>query len=182
MGTGDMAAWAQAIGTFLAILAAGLIATCQSQSQYQNSLKLQKIQDWNKEVILCEAVVEIIKNSAERVRYVFDTFQLRQDIIDVAIKAKYYDFDCLTDVIKSLKQIPLTDLPSADLVSDVMSMISAIRQLDIQVDKATKDYRTINANDVAAFLLVATQIKDSTKDAYTRANNHLLSIKNAVIQ
>ncbi|MBU3556493.1 hypothetical protein ICN18_02475 [Polynucleobacter sp. Ross1-W9] len=181
MGTGDMAAWAQAIGTFLAILAAGLIATCQSQSQYQNSLKLQKIQDWNKEVILCEAVVEIIKNSAERVRYVFDTFQSREDIIDVATKLKHYDFECLNDVIESLKQIPLNYLPSANLVSDVMAMISAIRQLDIQVDKATYEYKTIDATKTATFLTVVSQIKNSTKDTHTRANKHLTSIKSVVI-
>jgi len=177
MSTGDMAAWAQAGGTFLAILVAGLIATCQSQSQYQNSLKLQKIQDWQKEVVLCEAVVEIIKNSAARVKYVFDTFQNRQDIDDVATKVKYYDFDGLSDVVESLKQIPLKDLPSANLVTDVMVMISGIRQLQIQVNKAVDSYRTITSNEVGVFLLTISQIKDSAKDTYNRANTHLTTIK-----
>lgn len=177
MSNGDMAAWAQAIGTFLAILVAALIATCQSQSQYQNSLKLQKIQDWQKEVVLCEAVVEIIKNSAERVKYVFDTFQTRNDIYDVVTKFKYYDFDALEDVIQSLKQIPLKDLPSANLVTDVMAVISAIRQLQIQVDKVTNSSRNINATDIDKFLLTVSQIKDSTQVIYEKSNAHLTKTK-----
>ena len=67
LGNGDKAAWAQALGTVLAILATGLIAIWQSKIQYKNSRELQAIQDLNKEIILTQAVVKIIENSAARV-------------------------------------------------------------------------------------------------------------------
>lgn len=177
LGDGDKAGWAQAIGTILAILASGSIAICQSKSQYQNSLKLQNIQEKNKELILTESVVEVIKNSAVRVKYVYDTFQSNKDINDVATKVKYYDFDGLNDVIESLKQIPLKDLPSSNLVTDIMVLISAIRQLNIQVNKAIENYKTMNTTDFNTFFQVLLQIKDSTEKTYKGAQDYLDSIK-----
>ena len=79
---GDKAGWLQAIGTVLAILASGWIAVWQAKKQYKNSLRLQDIQDKNKEIILTESVVEIIKNSATRAKYVYDSLSTRQDVYD----------------------------------------------------------------------------------------------------
>ena len=162
LDNGDLAGWAQAIGTVLAIIVSGWIAVWQAKKQYENSLRLQNIQDKNKEIVLTEAVVEVIKNSAARVKYVYDSLGSRRDIYDVADKVKYYDFEGLNDVIESLKQIPLKDLPSAKLVTDVMTLISGIRQLEIQVDKAIAKNSKMDANEFEIFLKTLLQIKDST--------------------
>ena len=174
---GDKAGWLQAIGTILAILASGWIAAWQAKSQYKNSLKLQDIQDQNKEIVLTKSVVEIFKNSAARVRYVFDNLSTRQDVYDVAIKKKYYDFEGLNDVIESLKQIPLKDLPSPVLVTAVMRLISGIRQLDIQVDKAIAEHSKMDSSDYNEFFQTLLQIKDSTAMTYEETKEYLNSLE-----
>lgn len=177
LSNGDKAGWAQAIGTVLAIFASGWIANRQSKTQYKNSLKLQDMQDKNKELVLTESVVQIIKNSAVRAKHVCSSFKTRQDVYDIANKVKYYDFDGLTDVIESLKQIPLKDLPSANLVTDIMVLISSLRQLSVQVDKAIFNNRTMNDAEFATFFQVLLQIKDSAEKTYNGAQTYLDSIK-----
>lgn len=177
LGSGDKAGWAQAIGTILAIFGSGAIAVWQAKSQYKNSLKLQNIQDKNKEIVLTESVVEIIKNSAARVRYVADSLSSRQDVYDVANKLKYYDFEGLHDIIESLKQIPLKDLPSAKLVTVVMTLISGIRQLDIQVDKAIGNHSKMDSADYDVFFKTLLQIKDSTSKTYEESLEYLNGLK-----
>lgn len=174
---GDKAGWLQAIGTVLAILASGWIAVWQAKKQYKNSLRLQDIQDKNKEIILTESVVEIIKNSAARVKYVYDSLSTRQDVYDVATKNKYYDFEGLSDVIESLKQIPLKDLPSPVLVTAVMTLISGIRQLEIQVDKAIANHSKMDAADYDVLFKTLLQIKNSTAQTYHESQKYLESLK-----
>lgn len=140
LNNGDKAGWIQALGSVFAILASGLIAAWQAKSQYKNSLRLQRIQEKNKEIVLTESVIEIIRNSASNVEHVYESLSTRQDIYDVATKNKYYDFEGLNDVIHSLKQIPLKDLLSPKLVTAIMILISSIRQLEIQVDKTIQNH------------------------------------------
>lgn len=174
---GDKAGWLQAIGTVVAILASGWIAVWQANKQYKNSLRLQDIQDKNKEIILTESVVEIIKNSAARVKYVYDSLNTRQDVYDIAIKNKYYDFEGLIDVVESLKQIPLKDLPSPMLVTSVMTLISGIRQLEIQVDKAIANHSKMNASDYSVFFQTLLQIKNSTAKTHQDSEQYLKELK-----
>ncbi len=175
---GDMAGWAQAIGTIFAIFASGWIASCQAKSQYQNSLKLQGIQDKNQQTLLTGVVVEIIKNSSERVKYVYDMIKSPSDLSAIANKTLYYDFDGLTDVLESLKQIPLKDLPSAHLVTSIMVLISGIRQLQIQVDKAISEHRSMTASQFNIFFQALQQIKDSTAKTHSEAKQQLEALKN----
>ena len=177
LGNGDKAGWAQAVGTILAIFGAGAIAAWQAKLQYKNSLKLQAIQDKNKEIVLTESVVEIIKNSASRVKYVHDSLSSRQAVYDVANKLRYYDFEGLNDIIESLKQIPLKDLPSAKLVTAVMTLISGVRQLEIQVDKAIANHSKMDSADYEVFFKTLLQIKDSTAKNYDECLRYLVGLK-----
>ncbi len=177
LNDGDKAGWLQAIGAILAIFASGWIASRQAKSQYRNSLRLQNIQDKNKQIVLTEVVVQIIKNSAARVEYLFNEIQNPNDLSAIDSKAKYYDYDGLTDVLVSLKQIPLKDLPSPHLVSSIMILISGIRQLQIQVDKAITGHRSMSASDFNVFFGTLQQIKDSTAKTYEEARLHLEDLR-----
>ena len=173
----DWAAGVQAIGVFLAIYYSAKIGRDQSESQYKNALKLQVIVNKNKEIILTEVITEIILNTDARVKYVKDSLSSRDAISDVVNKKTYLDLDCLTEVIVSLKQIPLKDLPSTKLVTNVMHLTSAVRQLEIQMEKALNEFRGMNENDLNTFLLTVKQIKQSTSARYTEAVEYLVSIK-----
>ena len=110
-------------------------------------------------------------------RYVSDSLSTRQNVYDVANKLKYYDFEALNDIIESLKQIPLKDLPSAKLVTAVMTLISGIRQLDIQVDKTIANYSKMDSADYEIFFTTLHQIKESTLKTYEESMEYLNQLR-----
>jgi len=136
LSASDWAAWIQAVGVFFAIYCASNAASKQSEKQYKNSIRLQAIDDYEKRLMLTESVAEIFNNTKARIKYIQNELPDAVAIYDVSTGRKYYDLDCLTDLLAAFKQIPLHDLPSAKLVTAVMISIANIRQLDIQIDKS----------------------------------------------
>lgn len=157
----DWAAWVQAIGTLLAIFFSARIAIKQSKLQFESSLKLQKFQDAEKRLILTESVLSIFKNAVASIKYVKNELSIRQAVYEVATKRKYYDLDMLTDVLNTLRQIPIHDLPSPTLVTSVMVAIPTIRQLDIQINKALLESSKMDADDYDKLFLTIEEIYQS---------------------
>jgi hypothetical protein len=173
----DWAAWAQAIAATAAIYFSAKFGRDQSKAQYKNSRKLQKQEARNQEIVLTDAVTEIIKNTDQRVKYVEERLSSREALDNVINKTVYFDLDCLTEVLDSLKQIPLKDLPSAKLVTNVMHLTSAVRQLEIQMEKALNEYREMSAEDFQKFFLTLDQIKTSTSKIYNETEEYLNNLK-----
>lgn len=161
LSASDWAAWVQAIGVFLAIYFASSAASKQSKSQYENSIRLKAIEDFEQRLVLTESVAEIFKNTSNRIKHIELELADRSEIYDVATKRKYYDLDCLTDLLEAFKQIPLHDLSSAKLVSAVMHSIATVRQLDIQIDKALREARTMDAEDFEKVLRTIKEVRAS---------------------
>lgn len=161
LSASDWAAWIQAFGVFVAIYFTSSVARTQSEKQYKNSINLKAIEEYEKRLMLTESVTEIFKNASNRIKYIEVQLADRKAIYDVATKRKYYDLDCLTDILGAFKQIPLHDLSSAKLVSAVMHSIATIRQLDIQVDKSLTEARTMNAEDFDKVLITIKEVSAS---------------------
>ncbi len=161
LSTSDWAAWIQAIGVFIAIFFASNAASRQSKSQYENSIKLKRLEDYEKRLILIESVAEIFKNTSNQIKHIKIELHNRSAIYDVATKRKYYDLDCLTDLLNAFKQIPLHDLPASKLVNAVMISIATLRQLDIQIDKALREARIMDSVDFEKVLMTINQVDDS---------------------
>lgn len=169
----DWAAWAQAIAATAAIYFSAKFGRDQSDTQYKNSQKLQKQEAKSQEIVLTEAVTEIIKNTDARVKYVKEKLTDRDAIGNYLFKMDYFDLDCLTEVLDSLKQIPLKDLPSSKLVTNIMHLTSAVRQLEIQMEKTFKEYSEMNSKEFDAFLLTVDQIKNCTADIHRETQAYL---------
>ena len=161
LSASDWAAWAQAIGVFLAIYFASSAASKQSKKQYENSIRLKNIEDYEKRMMLMESVAEIFKITSTRINYVEIKFSDREAIYDVATQREYYDLDCLKGLIEAFKQIPLHDLSSAKLVSAVMHSIATLRQLDSRIEKTLKDARTMDAEDFEKVLRTIKEVRAS---------------------
>ena len=157
----DWAAWVQAIGIFITIYVASTAANTQSRKQYENSIKLKVLEDYEKRLILTESVAEIFKNSLKQIKHIKNELSNRSAIYDVSTMRKYYDLDCLTDLLNAFKQIPLHDLPSSKLVTAVMISIATLRQLDIQIDKALREARTMDSDDYEKVLETINQVDKS---------------------
>ncbi len=173
----DWAAWVQAIAATAAIFFSARFGRKQSQTQYENSRKLQQEELRNKELVLTEAITEMMKNTDARVQYVKDNLSSREAIGDVVDKNKYFDLDCLTEVLGSLGQIPLQDIASSKVLRNVMHITSAVRQLEIQMEKALMEYRRLNADDFKTFLITIEQIKTCTTAIYSETNTYLNNLK-----
>ena len=76
----DFAAWVQAIAATAAIYFSAKFGRDQSDEQYKNSQKLQKQEAKNQEIVMTEAVTEIIKNTDSRVTYVKESLKDRDTI------------------------------------------------------------------------------------------------------
>jgi hypothetical protein len=157
----DWAAWIQAIGVFVAIYFASDAARKQSKKQYENSIRLKSIEDYEKRLMLTESVAEIFRNTSNRIKHIKEQIPDASAIYDVSTKRKYYDLDCLTDLLAAFKQIPLHDLPSAKLVTAVMISVATVRQLDIQIDKAFREARTMDGADFEKVLATIKQVSES---------------------
>ena len=177
MNASDWAAWAQAVAATAAIYFSAKFGRDQSKTQYKNSRKLQKQEAKNQEIVLTDVVTEIIKNTDQRVNYVKDRLSSRDAIGNVINKSEHFDLDCLTEVLDSLKQIPLKDLPSAKLVTNVMHLTSAVRQLEIQMEKALNEYREMSDEDFQKFFVTLDQIKTSTSKIYNETEDYLNNLK-----
>lgn len=157
----DWAAWIQAVGVFVAIYFTSNAASKQSLKQYENSIRLKAAEDFEKRLMLTESVAEIFINTSKRIKHIQSELPDASAIYDVSTKRKYYDLDCLTDLLSALKQIPLHDLPSAKLVTAVMISIATVRQLDIQIDKAFREARTMNGADFEKILATIEDVNKS---------------------
>lgn len=157
----DWAAWVQAVGVFVAIYFTSRAASKQSENQYQNSIRLRAIEDFEQRMVLTESVAEIFKNTSNRIKYIELELADRASIYDVATQRKYYDLDCLTDLRRTFEQIPLHKLSSAKLVSAVMHSIATVRQLDIQIDKALREARSMDAEDFEKVLKTIKEVRAS---------------------
>jgi len=161
LSASDWAAWVQAIGVFVAIYFASKVASNQSLKQYRYSIRLKEKEDYEKRLMLTEAVVEIFKNTSQRIKQIQSELHDQTAIYCVATKRKYYDLDCLTDLLAAFKQIPLHDLPSAKLVTAVMISIATVRQLDIQIEKAFLEVVTMDAADFEKVLATIKEVSAS---------------------
>ena len=103
----DWAAWAQAIAATAAIYFSAKFGRDQSKAQYKNSRKLQKQEARNQEIVLTDAVTEIIKNTDQRVKYVEERLSSREALDNVINKTVHFDLDCPQD--------PCTFVPSQAL-------------------------------------------------------------------
>ena len=179
LSPGDGAAFLQAILSAVAILYAGYSASKQSKLQFENSVKLQKIDAKRRHLILLQAITTLVENTKNWVDYVDLAFPDRGSLIDAAQKSKYYDLDCLTDIRKNLDTIPIFEIPSPNLVKFILTLISTIRQLDIQVEKALLEYRSMSATEFQQVLFTIQTIKNSVQHTYDEVNQELIKIKDA---
>jgi hypothetical protein len=177
LSASDWAAWIQAIGVFVAIYFASDAARKQSQKQYENSVRLNSIEDYEKRLMLTESVAEIFKNTSNRIKHIQSELPDAAAIYDVSSKRKYYDLDCLTDLLAAFKQIPLHDLPSAKLVTGVMISIATIRQLDIQIDKAFREVRSMDGADFEKVLATIKQVSESMERTCSDVTGYYENLK-----
>ena len=157
------AAWLQAIASVAAIWWTGKLATKQAANQYASALKLQERQRLREEVVLGEAVVEIVLSACKLI--FADTILLseRERVCQYATKEKPFDIGALVEAENAIAAIPLHSLPVPHMVRLTMISSATVRQYRAKVENVFESHRTMDANAFTDFFNSMEQMKASIK-------------------
>jgi hypothetical protein len=147
LSSAELAAWVQAIGSILAIIAAFLVAILQSRFQHKNALALRKEEKRDARLEITRTLLTLARNCAKAVAFISAKLSNREAIHNIAVGIEYLDIGELQSINTYLLGIPLHSLPDI-LVSPVMIINSTIRQCLAKVEMALKFHREM---DSAAF-------------------------------
>lgn len=155
----DVAAWAQTIGTFLAIIGATGVAIYQSRSQHESAQRLQQ-EAWQYERAETTRTLWKLASNAQRlVKHVIGELNSRQAFFEIANHKKRFDLTELRRVEDAIIAIPLHSLP-ASLVSPTMILSSSLRQFRENVEDAILRCRTLDGSDFVQLFQVFGEICD----------------------
>jgi len=143
----ELAAWIQAVGSILAIIAAFLIAFLQSRAQYKNSLALRREEQQSARVSIAKTLSVLAKNSAKAVAHSTSKLQDREAVHNIADGIVYFDLGELRRIDAALSSIPLHSLPDT-LISPTMNISATVRQFVAKVEMALRFHSQM---DGAAF-------------------------------
>lgn len=143
----DWAAWAQAVGTIFAVLAAAGIAVWQSRRQHRSAMLLHSEEQRHARVSLARSLLVIAHNCRRATTYLAEQMGNREAIHNIASGEKHFDYGELRHLENATSGIPLYSLPDV-LVSHAMTLAATIRQFRETVEIAIRQHRNM---DGAAF-------------------------------
>lgn len=140
----ELAAWVQAIGTILAVLAAAGIAVYQSKKQHQSSLATLKEERRHARLEQAETLLELCRNCTKAANYFTEQMNDRESVYKIAKKETYFDFGELNTLVNATTNIPLYSLPSI-LLTHAMVLGATVRQVKQIVDMAIELHRKLDS-------------------------------------
>ncbi len=147
LSSAELAAWVQAIGSILAIIAAFLIAYLQSRVQHKSALKLYKEEHRYARITTAKSLYVLSRNCAKAVVHSTDQLKDREAIYNIAEGSIFFDLEGLRRIDAAMTNIPLHNLPDT-LVSSTMIISSTLRQFITKIEMALRFHRQM---DSAAF-------------------------------
>lgn len=146
-GTSEIAAWVQAIGSILAIIAAAWIAIWQSRTQHRSAMALYKAEQRHTHAELSKTLLVLAKNSARAMVHFSGLLTDREAVHRMGSGEVYPNLGELRRIDKAIESIPLHSLPDT-LVTPTMILSSTVRQFMEKVEMALRFHREM---DAAAF-------------------------------
>ena len=123
----ELAAWVQAIGSVVAIIAAALIAIWQGRIQYRNALAIHRAEQRHTRVELSKTLYVLASNYAKAMAYFTGQLSDREAVHNIAEGRVHFDFGELSRIDAAISGIPLHNLPDS-LVTPTMLLSATVRQ------------------------------------------------------
>ena len=146
LSSGDLAAWVQAIGTIIAVLASAGIAIWQSKAQHQSSLALHKAERRSAQIELAKTLFILCRNCTNAATHFAKQVNSREALHRVASGEVHFDFEELHALQNATTNIPLHSLPDR-LVGSAMTLAATFRQLRQAIELALKLHRSMDASE-----------------------------------
>lgn len=144
MTSAEWAAWLQAVGTIVAILAAAVIAIWQSNKQHKIVRSLHKEEQRHNRVEMAKTLLALCRNCTKAVKHFTTQIHSQEAIHNIAEGETYFDFGELQTLENGVVNIPLYSLPDT-LVTHAMILGSTVRQFRHKVDSAVRFNRQMDA-------------------------------------
>lgn len=141
----ELAAWVQAVGTILAVLAAAAIAIWQSKKQHESALALLKAEQRHARLEQAKTLLTLSQNCTKAAKHFESQMHDREAVHKIASKETYFDFGELQALQNATTNIPLYILPST-LLTHAMVLGATVRQLKQTIDMAIELHRQIDAD------------------------------------
>lgn len=140
----ELAAWVQAIGTIVAVIAAAGIAIWQSRKQHDSALALHNAEQRHFQAELAKTLLVLCRNCTGAAKRFVSMTNNREAISKVAIGEKFFDFEELGALQTYVSSVPLHSLPSR-LVGPAMALGATIRQFRQCIKLAIELHRSMDA-------------------------------------
>lgn len=140
----EWAAWVQAIGSILAIIAAAWIAIHQAKLQHQNALQLHITEQQSAKLDIANTLFVLATNSSIAMKHISGQLKDRESIYQVAEGLIHCDIGELQRIDAHLNAIPLHSIPSP-LVTPTMVLGATLRQFKDKAEMALRAHRQMDA-------------------------------------
>jgi hypothetical protein len=173
----EWASWAQAVGTFAAIIGAAWVGRSQSRSQHRSALALFRAQQAHDEQKTMRTLAKLTTNCVKLVEHARRTFPDRQAVHEVADGTRHFDHGELEYVEGVVSGIPLHTLPDS-LVTSAMIAASTMRQFRKKVEGAINDHRVMDGAAYDDFFRCLREMHESlskTADEVAKATRSIAS-------
>jgi hypothetical protein len=158
----EWAAWAQAIGTILAVLAAAGIAIWQSRVQHRSALLVHQEEQRYARLEMARTLHVLGQNCTKAAGHFRSQMQDRESIHKIASGETYFDFSELNNLQNATTSIPLYTLPHS-LVTYAMVLGATMRQLRQTIDMAIKPHRSMDAQSFNNLFNTLDEINESLR-------------------
>ncbi len=156
----ELAAWVQAIGTILAILAAAGIAIWQSNEQHKLARIMHKEERRHDRIEQAKTLLALCRSCTSAVKHMRKQLHDREAVHKIAEKKEYFDFGDLQVLVSAVTAIPLHALPDA-LVMHALILGSAIRQFQQNLNEAVRGHRSMDAKAFGEFFTALDKMTSS---------------------
>jgi hypothetical protein len=146
----EWAAWAEAIGTILAVFAAIFVAGWQTRRQHLDALRLVAEEGRQSRIELAKTLLALANNSRAVLAHLTTKMPDREAVYFIAEGGVHYDLGQLRRIDSSLAAIPLHNLPSS-LVTPTMSASAMVRQYLEKVEQVLRVHRSMNGAEFTDF-------------------------------
>lgn len=145
-----LSGWMQAVGSILAILASGLIATAQARKQFEDARRLQRMDQAHQALRMAKASSAIAGRSVSILLKIIREFKWdRETFHGISERTIPFDSAFLDELRSDLDAIELHQLLSSRLIEKLMALRSATRQVVQKIEYAMSHHRSMDANQFA---------------------------------
>ncbi len=158
----EWAAWAQAIGSILAILSAVGIAVYVAHKQHKNALALHIAEQRYARSETTKTLLVLAQNCTKAVDVVIGQVDDRTAVYEISEGRAPCYIEEIVRLDSAIMGIPVHNIPSS-LVTPTMALSATVRQFREKVETVLRVHRTMDSSDFEVFFRIIGEMRDSLK-------------------